>query len=100
MAQCDGQCDDEGSDAEPPDPNDFEEDDLDGRAGFYDGDGHHFGDEPYGTVIDTWACNHDFHEARPPPSTAAMPGHMVQRMLECHRCFQVPKIREQQAVWT
>jgi hypothetical protein len=42
---CDGSCEDDPDESDPLD-HVFAEDDLDGRAGFHEGDGHEFGNEP------------------------------------------------------
>jgi hypothetical protein len=83
MNVCDGSCEDSDSDAEHQN-QEFDEDDIDGRAGFYEGDGHEFGPEPYGNPLEQWAC--PGHEWKPP---AAHPvnGHSSGSM-ECHRCFK------------
>jgi len=92
IAHCDGGCDDEDSD-DNPDPEYFEDDDIDGRAGYYDGDGHDFGAEPYGTVTDSWSCYHNFSEIQANHSLSRYgQSHSV---LECHRCFRVVKIRDE-----
>jgi len=62
------------------------EDDLDGRAGFYEGDGHEFGEELYGYVIDTWICDHSWISSHSP--MARLEGGVV----ECHFCFKPVKI--------
>jgi hypothetical protein len=91
--QCDGQCEDE-SDAEPNDEA-LAEDDLDGRERFYDGDGHDLGQEPYGTMIDTWGCDHVFTPTRPPNSPlSALPNNPLRGFggMECRRCFRPVEI--------
>ena len=88
-----------------------EEDDLDGGANYYDGDGHNFGEEPYGTILDNWACDHNWFLASTSyghgtylhcletleistdrgTSTGNRP---VRTGLECNRCFRVVVIEE------
>ncbi|KAE8445306.1 hypothetical protein EG329_013544 [Mollisiaceae sp. DMI_Dod_QoI] len=78
IGQCDGTCEDE-SENEPAE-SEFDEDDLDGRAGYYDGDEHDFGPEPYGNAVDAWGCHHIWLSARPGPDR--------DQQLECQRCFR------------
>lgn len=86
MSVCEGGCDDsEGEDYEIAE-GELAEDDLDGRAGFFEGDGHEFGEEPYGHVIDTWACDHSWISSHSP---MARPEGGV---AECHFCFKPVKV--------
>lgn len=68
-------CDEE---AEQPD-SDIEDDDIDGHAGFYEGDGHEFGPEPEGDIVEAWECNHMWSLAE----STALPSEP-----ECHICFR------------
>ncbi len=78
IQQCDGSCDDR-SEYGPDD--ELDENDLDGRAGFFDGDGHQFGPEPYDYDIDTWGCDHQWR--RP----TNLEEESFVGPLECHECF-------------
>ncbi|KUJ15631.1 uncharacterized protein LY89DRAFT_782914 [Mollisia scopiformis] len=75
IGTCDGSCEDSERDESEP-----EEDDLDGRAGYYDGDDHDFGPEPYGTVVDAWSCQHVWVPTRSRPQG--------DQMMECHLCYR------------
>lgn len=85
--QCDGGCEDE-SDDELPAPNELDDDDdLDGRARYFEGDGHDFGPEPYGDMIAAWGCRHAWTETF--TVLGAQPS-----ALECNLCFRAVKSAE------
>ncbi|PVH85341.1 hypothetical protein DL98DRAFT_511810 [Cadophora sp. DSE1049] len=71
--QCEGSCDDDQQD-----DSGVESDDVDGLAGYYDGDGHEFGPEPENEYTIGWNCQHRL----------AVPGYAVPEGAECHRCFR------------
>ena len=87
---CDGGCEEDDSDEYDQAGYQIEEDDLDGRAGFHEGDGHEFGNEPYGTIIEYWACNHKFMHS----SSAGVVSANERAPMECHRCFRPVKAYE------
>ncbi|CAG8949517.1 hypothetical protein HYFRA_00007749 [Hymenoscyphus fraxineus] len=63
-----------------------DEDDLDGRTQFFEGDGHNFGTEPHGGMfLDPWACQHRWaqwgHVLAKPQHTGSLQGP------ECQTCF-------------
>lgn len=87
MNICDGGCDDEESETESQ-VQEYDEDDLDGRAGFHENDGHDFGAEPYGNPLEQWACpGHVWHPLRPHPVRG-----MALGSVDCHNCFKTMKL--------
>ncbi|CZR60369.1 uncharacterized protein PAC_10265 [Phialocephala subalpina] len=76
ISECDGSCEDRSENDPESEP---EEDDLDGRAGYEEGDEYDFGPEPYGTAVDVWGCHHIWLSVKNRPED---------EKLECQRCFR------------
>ncbi|KAF8864949.1 hypothetical protein BDZ45DRAFT_469346 [Acephala macrosclerotiorum] len=76
ISECDGSCEERSENDPESEP---EEDDLDGLAGYEEGDEHDFGPEPYGTAVDVWGCHHIWISVRDRPEG---------EQLECQRCFR------------
>lgn len=71
------QCE-ESRDDDPQEESGIESDDVDGLAGYYDGDGHEFGPEPENEYTIGCNCQHRL----------TVPGYIVPEGAECHRCFR------------
>ncbi|KAH9218863.1 hypothetical protein DL95DRAFT_385094 [Leptodontidium sp. 2 PMI_412] len=74
--ECGGACDDNA-----PDESGIESDDIDGLAGYFEGDGHEFGPEPENEFTLVWNCPHTFDSPR-----SALP-----EDAECYCCFRPVK---------
>jgi hypothetical protein len=87
--KCDQTCPDESED----DASSVEEDDLDGQAGFYEGDEHDFGDEPDQGIVQPWSCRHNFSLLAKEDDTGD---------LNCSNCFraivsaEIPKVESKE----
>ncbi len=88
IQQCDGRCEEEPEDElEGP----FEDDDLDGHAGFHEGDGHEFGEEPGGDLSARgWGCRHVW-------APALASNYSDTSNFECKNCFRSIFIHEQES---
>ncbi|KAH7350860.1 hypothetical protein BKA65DRAFT_246201 [Rhexocercosporidium sp. MPI-PUGE-AT-0058] len=71
--ECGGGCDDDSQGESA-----IESDDIDGLAGYFDGDGHEFGPEPDNEFSVDWNCPHEFDSPRSPLPEEA----------ECSLCFR------------
>lgn len=94
--KCDQSCPQESDD----DESSLEDDDLDGQAGFYEGDEHDFGDEPDHGIAQPWSCRHDFNQMEPPSSSSSDAGDIAgeeeeeegvkeETEMQCSNCFRV-----------
>ena len=81
VSDCDGSC--EESDDEDIGSHNVQEDDLDGKAGFFDGDGHEFGPEPNtNPLFRYWGCDHAW-------TRVSRTGYASDVKSECMYCWKV-----------